>query len=374
MNNQSLDYTSTIPNRFNPFKNDTENIKYRDDYRKIVPQISVSGCVIPEEPSKFEKKNIRKIYNRTSLVLIIHLLLTNVVVAIIGVIMALCSNLIGGLTYLNDFIKNSSVSLDMVAITYTIVNIVSFLIGCKLLNISIKDVFNKPEVTSLGMARHISIAWCFQGACLIVVSIMCSIFISLGFDNIVPQTALDNSIGSMTYYIATFIYTCIIAPITEEMLFRGVVLKGFSVVSQRFGIFMSALLFGLLHGNLPQFITTFCVGIYLGFVATKYNSILPTIIMHFFINLVPTLIDMFCSNNETLNNMVLLGFYGIMIALGILFMALGFRKQSNRLPIQTTSQRKRTLPVAISSVGVIAIVLIYLVSMICMQKMQIPAR
>lgn len=364
MNNQSLDYTSTIPNRFNPFKNDTENIKYRDDYRKIVPQISVSGCVIPEEPSKFEKKNIRKIYNRTSLVLIIHLLLTNVVVAIIGVIMALCSNLIGGLTYLNDFIKNSSVSLDMVAITYTIVNIVSFLIGCKLLNISIKDVFNKPEVTSLGMARHISIAWCFQGACLIVVSIMCSIFISLGFDNIVPQTALDNSIGSMTYYIATFIYTCIIAPITEEMLFRGVVLKGFSVVSQRFGIFMSALLFGLLHGNLPQFITTFCVGIYLGFVATKYNSILPTIIMHFFINLVPTLIDMFCSNNETLNNMVLLGFYGIMIALGILFMALGFRKQSNRLPIQTTSQRKRTLPVAISSVGVIAIVLIYLVSMI----------
>lgn len=364
MNNQSLDYTSTIPNRFNPFKNDTENIKYRDDYRKIVPQISVSGCVIPEEPSNFEKKNIRKVYNRTSSTLIMHLLLSNVIMVILVFIVEECAVFISEATSSDDFMNNSSVYLDVVAITYTIANIVSFFIGCKLLNISINDVFNKPEVTSLEMARHISIAWCFQGACLILVSIICSICTSLGFDNIIPETVLDNEMGGTTYYIADFIYTCIIAPITEEMLFRGVVLKGFSVVSQRFGIFMSALLFGLLHGNLPQFITTFCIGIYLGFVATKYNSILPTIIMHFFINLAPTLIDTFCSNDENIYDMVLLGFYGIMIALGIVFMALGFRKQSNRLPIQTTLQRKRTLPVAMSSVGVIAIVLIYVVSMI----------
>lgn len=364
MNVENLDYTKTMPNRFNPFKNDTENISYRDDYRKIVPQISVSGCVIPENPSKFEKRNIRRVYNRTGLVLILHILLTNVIVTMISIIVAVFTNFIGDISNYEDFISNSSIYLDMVAITYTLANILSFLIGCKLLNISIKKVFSKPQVSTLDMTRHISIAWCFQGACLIVVSIMCSIFISLGFDNIIPETALDNSTTSITYYVATFIYSCIIAPITEEMLFRGVVLKGFSIVSQRFGIFMSALLFGLLHGNLPQFVTTFCVGIYLGFIATKYNSILPTIIMHFFINLVPTLIDIFLGDNELMSNIALLGFYGIMIVLGIVLICLGFRKKSNRLPIQNASQRKRTIPLAISSVGVIVIVLVYVVSMI----------
>ncbi|MCC8069409.1 MAG: CPBP family intramembrane metalloprotease [Ruminococcus sp.] len=364
MSVESVDYTKTIPNRFNPFENDTENIKYRDDYRKIVPQISVSGCVIPENPSKFEKKNIRRVYNRTGLVLILHLLLTNVLAIIISMIVSLFATFGSNVSNLTDFMNNSSVNLDIIAITYTIANITSFLIGCKLLNISIKEVFSKPQVTTLNMARHISIAWCFQGACLIVVSIMCSIFISIGFDNIIPESVLDSSMNSITYYIATFIYSCIIAPITEEMLFRGVVLKGFSVVSQRFGIFMSALLFGLLHGNLPQFVTTFCLGIYLGFIATRYNSILPTIVMHFFINLVPTLIDMFLGDNEFISNIILLGFYGIMIVLGIIFICLGFRKKCNRLPVQNALQRKRTLPLAISSIGVIVIVLVYVISMI----------
>lgn len=361
MNVEDLDYTKTMPNRFNPFKNDTENIEYRDDYRKIVPQISASGCVIPENPSKFEKRNIRRVYNRTGLVLIFHLLLTNVIVTMISIIVGV---FVRNISNFEDFINKSSIYLDMVAITFTIANILSFLIGCKLLNISIKEVFSKPQVTTLDMARHISIAWCFQGACLIVVSVICSIFESLGFENIIPENALDNATMSTTYCIATFIYSCIIAPITEEMLFRGVILKGFSVVSQRFGIFMSALLFGLLHGNLPQFVTTFCVGIYLGFIATKYNSILPTIIMHFFINLVPTLIEIFLNDNELMYNIVLLGFYGTMIALGIVLICLGFRKKSNRLPEQNASQRTRTLPVAISSIGVIAIVLVYIVSMI----------
>lgn len=186
--------------------------------------------------------------------------------------------------------------------------------------------------------------------------------------NLIPDNSLTNiNSSSTTYCIATFLYTCIIAPITEEMIFRGVILRGFSIVSQRFGIFMSALLFGLLHGNVLQFITTFTVGIYLGFVATKYNSILPTIVMHFFINLIPTLSTIFLSGNEFISSIVLNGFYIVMIIIGIVLICLGIKKQSNRLPLQNRSQKKRTLPIALSSLGVLTILTLYILIMVIVQ-------
>jgi membrane protease YdiL (CAAX protease family) len=200
---------------------------------------------------------------------------------------------------------------------------------------------------------------------MIAVSVLTTVFGYLGI-NLIPDTALtEANYSSMTYCIVTFMYSCIVAPITEEMIFRGVVLRGFSVVSQRFGIFMSALLFGLLHGNVLQFITAFTVGMYLAYVATKYNSILPTIVMHFCINLVPTLTEMLLySKGEDIENLVLLGFYGVMIVVGIVYMCLGFRKRSNRLPVQNASQRARTIPIAFSSLGVLTIVTLYLITMI----------
>jgi membrane protease YdiL (CAAX protease family) len=200
---------------------------------------------------------------------------------------------------------------------------------------------------------------------MVAVSIISTVFAYLGI-NLIPDNALtEANYSSVTYCIVTFMYSCIVAPITEEMIFRGVVLRGFSVVSQRFGIFMSALLFGLLHGNVLQFITTFTVGMYLAYVATKYNSILPTIVIHFFINLVPTLTEMLLYNQgEEVENLVLLGFYGIMIVVGIVYMCLGFRKKSNRLPVQNASQRSRTTPVAFSSLGVLTIVTLYLITMV----------
>jgi len=364
VSNETLDYTKTIPDRFNPFENNTENIDYRDDYRKIVPQISVSGCVIPESPSKFEKKNIKRVYNKTSFVLIFHLIITNILATILTLIVTLVASSRVGINSIQGFLNTSSITLDIVAITYTITNICSFLLGCKILNIPIKNVFNKPQVTTLNMARHISIAWCLQGACMIAVTLIYSLFTMAGVD-IMPESALDNAdYSNITYCIAMFLYSCIIAPITEEMVFRGVILKGFSTVSQRFGIIMSALLFGLLHGNVLQFITTFCVGIYLGFIATKYNSILPTIVIHFFINLAPTLMEIFFNSNQLLYNIVIWGFYGIMITLGIILICLGFRKQSNRLPVQNVSQRRRTIPVAISSVGVLSILILYMITLV----------
>ena len=58
----------------------------------------------------------------------------------------------------------------------------------------------------------------------------------------------------------------------------------------KFAIFMSALLFGILHGNVSQSIFTFILGITFGYMTIKTNSLLPSIIVHMLNNLLSVLI------------------------------------------------------------------------------------
>lgn len=75
--------------------------------------------------------------------------------------------------------------------------------------------------------------------------------------------------------------TAIIAPIIEEILFRGILLRGFlKHYSVRKSIILSALLFGLAHMNPWQFVSAFAAGIILGWWYVKTNSITTTIFGH----------------------------------------------------------------------------------------------
>lgn len=368
--NLIFDYTQTIPDRFNPFENDTENRNYNSDYRKIVPQISAKGCELPEKPSKMEKRNIRRVYNLTSLIVLIHFGLMSILKLIFSTLFKSISINIVGLENLENFLNNSSINLGISAIVYTITNILTFLIGCKILGIDIRNVFNKPKVKTSQMLKHITTTWGLQGSSITIIMIVALIFFSIFSDDlmnsdIVPSSMTNLSTNhSLTNTIVFLVYGCIVAPITEEMVFRGVVLKGFSVVSQRFGIFISALFFALVHGNLLQGMNAFIIGLYFGFVAVKYNSILPNMLMHICANLIPFIITSLSSVNMFVCAIFVYMFYGTMLILTIVFLCLGIHQKRNRLPVQTNSQRTRTLPVLMSSICFMVTVLIYVVDMI----------
>ena len=82
-----------------------------------------------------------------------------------------------------------------------------------------------------------------------------------------------------------FLYAGILAPVTEEILFRGLVLRKLMPFGKRFAIFCSAVTFGLFHGNLVQAPFAFLVGLVLGYVAAKYN-ICWAMLLHMINNLV----------------------------------------------------------------------------------------
>jgi membrane protease YdiL (CAAX protease family) len=73
----------------------------------------------------------------------------------------------------------------------------------------------------------------------------------------------------------------LIAPVVEEMIFRGVIFSGFRRnYSPFWAIFLSALLFALFHLNPWQLGPTFLLGLLLGYVRLKTGSLLASIFTH----------------------------------------------------------------------------------------------
>ena len=82
-----------------------------------------------------------------------------------------------------------------------------------------------------------------------------------------------------------FLYAGILAPITEEILFRGLIQRTMLPFGKKLAILVSSLTFGLFHGNLIQTPYAFVVGLVLGYVAAEYN-IIWSMVLHMINNLV----------------------------------------------------------------------------------------
>ena len=78
-----------------------------------------------------------------------------------------------------------------------------------------------------------------------------------------------------------FMKVSIVAPVVEELIFRGIILQGLRRNYSPFmAIFASALLFALFHLNPWQIQATFMLGLLLGWIMLRTNNILLAIIGH----------------------------------------------------------------------------------------------
>ncbi len=86
------------------------------------------------------------------------------------------------------------------------------------------------------------------------------------------------------------IYACILGPFMEELMFRGLLLKRARRFGDRTAVIFCAVLFGLMHGNLTQFLYATAIGVVLGYVAVRTNSIRYNVLLHMAVNSFSTLI------------------------------------------------------------------------------------
>jgi len=92
------------------------------------------------------------------------------------------------------------------------------------------------------------------------------------------QTMFDQVMSSGP--LALF-FACVAAPILEEMLFRGVMLRSFlRQYSRTKAILCSSAIFGIAHLNIYQLATAFAIGIVAGWLYERCRSLWPCILLH----------------------------------------------------------------------------------------------
>ena len=77
---------------------------------------------------------------------------------------------------------------------------------------------------------------------------------------------------------------CVIVPITEEMLFRGILFKILEPYGTLSAIFITAFGFSILHFSPPVFVLILVVGAVLGFLRVCSGSLFPCMIFHALFN------------------------------------------------------------------------------------------
>lgn len=165
--------------------------------------------------------------------------------------------------------------------------------------------------------------------------------------------------------VSLLLYGCLIAPLTEELLFRGLIQGMFRPYGKRFGILASAFLFGMYHGNLVQTPYAFAVGLVLGYVAEEY-SLGWCVLLHMFNNLVlgsllPGLAGIMPGvSGELLQGGILLGFS--VAALGVLIAnipQIRDYREANRMD-------GRCLTCFFTNAGTILFILVFAANMVLM--------
>ncbi len=100
--------------------------------------------------------------------------------------------------------------------------------------------------------------------------------------NLFPARYFDDiarAVGSGGWAI---VVSVIVAPVLEELIFRGLILRWLSRRWRPFwAVLVSALAFGLVHlPNLPQVVNATVMGVVLGYIYVLCRSVWPVIIIH----------------------------------------------------------------------------------------------
>lgn len=130
---------------------------------------------------------------------------------------------------------------------------------------------------------------------------------------------LDTVVGDNL--VLQVLVLCVAAPIVEELIFRKLLLDRLRPYGDKIAIWVTALAFALLHGNLSQVLYALALGMIFAYVVLRTNDVRYTIALHLIINLLgSTVMPMMVAGGD----MVLTAIAGLLIIVfivggGILF-------------------------------------------------------
>lgn len=145
-------------------------------------------------------------------------------------------------------------------------------------------------------------------------NIIMQLFSSAGVDAYVD---MDYKCTSAVDILVNYLTVAVIPAFVEEFSFRGIILGSLRKYSDGFAVLVSAILFGVMHGNFMQMPFAFVVGLVLGIVCVKTNSLLPSMIIHFANNAISVSFSVLSDVTNISNNAVNIIYIALLLIISV---------------------------------------------------------
>ena len=124
------------------------------------------------------------------------------------------------------------------------------------------------------------------------------------------------------------IYAICIAPILEEIVFRGVLITNLKKYGIKTAVIISSLFFGISHYNIYMVIPAFFIGIILACVAYKY-SLKYSVLLHILMNIVANMSKIIFVIKDQKNMFSLFGtIFTLLYVLCLIFFIIGLKRKN----------------------------------------------
>lgn len=213
--------------------------------------------------------------------------------------------------------------LQMVSVIFSFIAIFIFSFWYK--HVFVRPLRSRPKKYWTGISVQVVFAIIFLAFGLqYVAQLLSGIVAMLRPDWMAAYQSTMIQAGYSSVSILLAIYTIILAPIAEELVFRGLTYRFARKALPFWGAnILQALLFGIMHMNMIQGIYAFALGLFLGWICRTGHSIKYSILLHICFNILGCLFSGFFEFTTALNDYA---FYGVGVALTVFALIIFYRE------------------------------------------------
>lgn len=160
--------------------------------------------------------------------------------------------------------------------------------------------------------------------------------------------AYNNDGGLLSLALNLFTYA-VLPGLVEELVFRGWILGSLAPFGERRALLLSALIFGLIHGNLTQVPFAFVLGLLFGYIFLRTGRLWPGMMLHFLNNAMSVGLDYLSANmglSENAYMLLQMGLFVGLIAAGTVAGLLLYTHRTARELTRPLTDRRSVVPAA----------------------------
>lgn len=253
-----------------------------DSRRSLYPAAPSS---FPGDTQRAARALLRRAGNRAALIPLLTILLQflcGIVFAVVWAVVNL-SNFLnfyrqGGVPELTKYLASQmGTILFLIYLSVILAMALSVLIGRSELHCKIRSLWKRPSMTAPGFAKAAVAAFGVAGVAQLFAAGLEQLCKATGLKITAPDLPMT---GGTAANIVLFAYVCVLGPIFEETLFRGMILQSLRPWGDRLAVVVSAVLFGLTHLNLYQGVPAVLLGLVFGLIAVRAGSVIPSAVLH----------------------------------------------------------------------------------------------